>query len=34
MIPKRTLVYHIHIKLGHINNKGGENKVALFDGDT
>ena len=32
MRPKRILVYHIHIKLGHINNKCGENKVALLHG--
>ena len=34
MGSKITLVYHIHIKLGHINNKYGENKVALLHGDT
>ena len=32
--PKRTLFYHIHIKMGHINNKFQENKVALVDEDT
>ena len=30
MRPKRTLVYHIHIKLGHKNNKYGGNEVALL----
>ena len=33
MEPKRNLVYHLHIKLGHKNNKYGENKVALLDKD-
>ena len=33
MRPKRTLVCHLHIKLGHTNNKYGENKVALFHND-
>ena len=33
MGPKRTLVYNLHIKLGHTNNKYGENKVALFHKD-
>ena len=32
--PKKTLVYHLHIKLGHTNNKYGENKVALLHEDT
>ena len=31
--PKRTLVCHLHIKLGHSNNKYGENKVALLHED-
>ena len=29
MRPKKTLFYHIHIKLGHINNKYDENKVEV-----
>ena len=33
MGPKRTLVYHLHINLGHTNNKYGENKVALLHKD-
>ena len=34
MGPNRTLVYHIHIKLGHINNKYWKNKVAFLHEDT
>ena len=34
MRTKGTLIYHIHIKLGHINNKCGENKVLFLHGDT
>ena len=34
MGPKRTLIYHLHIKWGHINNKYWENKVALLHEDT
>ena len=34
MRPKINLVYHIHIKLGHINNKCKKNKVELVHGDT
>ena len=30
MRPKRNLVFHLQIKLGHINNKYGEKKVALL----
>ena len=33
MGPKRTLVFHLHIKFGHANNKYGENKVALLHKD-
>ena len=33
MGPNRTLVCHLHIKLGHTNNKYGENKVALLHKD-
>ena len=33
MGPKRTLFYHLHIKLGHTNNKYGENKVELLHKD-
>ena len=32
MIDNLTLGFHIHIKLGHKNNKYGENKVALLHG--
>ena len=32
--PKITLIYHICIKLGHINNKYGETKVVLLHEDT
>ena len=30
MGPKITLVYYLHINLGHTNNKYGETKVALL----
>ena len=30
---KQNLVYPLHIKLGHKNNKYGENKVALLHND-
>ena len=33
MRPNITLVYHIHNKLGHINNQYGENKVAFIHED-
>ena len=33
MGPKRTLVYHLHINLGHTNIKYGGNKVALLHKD-
>ena len=33
MGPNRTLVCHLHIKLGHINNKYGGNNVALLHED-
>ena len=33
MVPKRNLVYNLHINLGHTNNKYGENKVALLHKD-
>ena len=33
MRPKITLFFHLHIKLGHTNNKYGENKVALLHED-
>ena len=33
MGPKRTLVFHLHIKLGHTNNKYLENKVAFLHKD-
>ena len=30
MRPKLTLVFYLHIKLGHTNNKYGENKVEML----
>ena len=33
MGPKRTLVYNLNLNFGHINNKYGENKVALLHKD-
>ena len=33
MGPKITLVYNLHINLGHTNNKYGENKVAFLHKD-
>ena len=33
MGPNITLFYHLHINLGHINNKYGENKVSLLHKD-
>ena len=34
MRPKKNLVYHIPIKLDHINNKCLQTKVSLLHGDT